>query len=104
MDKTLKALKTPLRYPGGKSRATKFLLPKFPKDIKDYREPFIGGGSVAIEFSKQFPDVPVWVNDLYNPLYTFWCILQEQPQDLYECIKGYKEDYGTPDLARQLFN
>jgi len=104
MDKTLKALKTPLRYPGGKSRATKFLLPKFPNDIKDYREPFIGGGSVAIEFTKQFPDIPVWVNDLYNPLYTFWCILQEQPQDLYECIKGYKEDYGTPDLARKLFN
>lgn len=100
----MKSLKTPLRYPGGKSRATKFLLPKFPKDIKDYREPFIGGGSVAIEFTKQFPDVPVWVNDLYNPLYTFWSILQEQPQDLYECIRGYKEDYGTPDLARELFN
>lgn len=100
----MKNLKTPLRYPGGKSRATKFLTPKFPQDIKDYREPFIGGGSVAIEFTKLNPDASVWVNDLYNPLYNFWCILRDEPQELYEVIKGYKEDYGTPDLARQLFN
>ena len=100
----MKNLKTPLRYPGGKSRATKFLTPKFPQDIKDYREPFIGGGSVAIEFTKLNPDASVWVNDLYNPLYNFWCILRDEPQELYEVIKGYKEDYGTPELARQLFN
>ena len=43
----MKSLKTPLRYPGGKSRATKYLIPKMPKDITEYREPFLGGGSVA---------------------------------------------------------
>lgn len=100
----MKSLKTPLRYPGGKSRAIKYLLPKFPKDITEYREPFLGGGSVAIAFTKENPDTPVWVNDLYNPLYTFWCILRDEAQELYECIKGYKEDYDTPELARQLFN
>lgn len=100
----MKNLKTPLRYPGGKSRATKYLIPKFPNDITEYREPFLGGGSVALAFAKEHPDTPVWVNDLYNPLYTFWCVLRDNPQDLYERIKGYKEDYGTPDLARGLFN
>ena len=59
----MKALKTPLRYPGGKSRAAKYLISQFPYDIKEYREPFLGGGSVAIEFTKQNPDIPVWVND-----------------------------------------
>jgi DNA adenine methylase len=104
MNKELKALKTPLRYPGGKSRATKFLLPKFPKDIKDYREPFIGGGSVAIEFTKQFPDVPVWVNDLYGPLYNFWVQLQKFPEGLVCLLDAYKKHYDTPDKARVLFN
>jgi len=96
--------RTPLRYPGGKSRATKFLLPKFPKNITEYREPFLGGGSIAIAFTRKYPNIPVWVNDLYNPLYTFWCVLRDEPKELYECIKGYKEDYGTPELARELFN
>ena len=48
----MKALKTPLRYPGGKSKAIKTLSPWFPKTISEYREPFIGGGSIAIEVTK----------------------------------------------------
>jgi DNA adenine methylase len=103
MNKELKALKTPLRYPGGKSRATKFLLPKFPKDIQDYREPFIGGGSVAIEFTKQFPDIPVWVNDLYEPLYNFWIELQKNGEQLKNELVDCKLAYNTPELARELF-
>lgn len=100
----MKNSKTPLRYPGGKSRATKYLLSKFPKDIIEYREPFLGGGSVALAFSKKYPHIPVWVNDLYNPLYTFWCILRDEVNGLYEILKRYKEEYNTPDAAKKLFN
>ena len=51
--KSLKSYKTPLRYPGGKSRALSKLF-QFIPDLKDYtefREPFLGGGSVAIAVS-----------------------------------------------------
>ena len=100
----MKSLKTPLRYPGGKSRAVKYLIPKMPKDITEYREPFLGGGSVAIAFTKENPDVPVRVNDLYEPLTNFWFALRDDAEELHRCIKEYKEEYGTPDLARELFN
>ena len=45
-----KGLKTPLRYPGGKSRACVKMGQYFPnlREYTEYREPFIGGGSVAI--------------------------------------------------------
>lgn len=104
MNKELKALKTPLRYPGGKSRATKFLLPKFPKDINDYREPFIGGGSVAIEFTKQYPNSSVWVNDLYEPLYNFWVILRDDGDALRNVLMELKCGHDTEDMARELFS
>ena len=106
MPQTLKSLKTPLRYPGGKSRALSKLFQYIPSlaDYNEYREPFLGGGSMALEITKRYPALDIWVNDLYNPLYNFWCILRDESQELYEVIKGYKEDYGTPDLARQLFN
>jgi DNA adenine methylase len=78
-------------------------LPKFPKEIEDYREPFIGGGSVAIEFTKQFPDASVWVNDLYEPLYNFWVQLQKSPDGLHAILEAYKNTYDTPDKARTLF-
>jgi len=100
----MKSLKTPLRYPGGKSRAVKYLVPKMPKDVTEYREPFIGGGSVAIAFTKEYPDIPVWVNDLYEPLVNFWRQLQLRPDGLYTLLTAYKEEYSTPDTARELFN
>ena len=48
VDMTTSSLKTPLRYPGGKSRACKKMDPFFPdlSDYDEYREPFLGGGSV----------------------------------------------------------
>ena len=48
-----KSLKTPLRYPGGKSRACVKMDQHFPdlRDYTEFREPFLGGGSVAIHNS-----------------------------------------------------
>ena len=99
----MKSLKTPLRYPGGKSRATKYLLPKFPKNIKEYREPFLGGGSVAIAFTKENPDTPVWVNDLYKPLYNFWKELQHNGLKMRDELVQLKQRYCDPSSARNLF-
>jgi DNA adenine methylase Dam len=100
----MKSLKTPLRYPGGKSRAVKYLVPKMPKDATEYREPFLGGGSVAIAFTKEYPDIPVWVNDLYEPLVNFWQMLQTRSDGLFVLLEAYKKEYSTPDSARELFN
>ena len=75
-----KALKTPLRYPGGKSRACTKMGQFFPNfsNYKEFREPFLGGGSVALYVSQMYPHLDIWVNDLYTPLATFWRILQTQ--------------------------
>ena len=73
-------MKTPLRYPGGKSRALK-KLNHFLPDLNGYtewREPFLGGGSMSIDITKRYPDLKVWVNDLYYPVYNFWKQLQER--------------------------
>ena len=47
------------RYPGGKSRALSKLFQYIPdlKDYKEYREPFLGGGSVALEITKRYPQI-----------------------------------------------
>ena len=73
-------LSTPVRYPGGKSRAVKFLMPKMPEGITEYREPFVGGGSMAFAFSQANPDAKIWINDLYYNLYCFWTALQSDPK------------------------
>ena len=108
---TLKSLKTPLRYPGGKSKAIKTLSQWYPKVITEYREPFIGGGSIAIDVTKANRDIPVWINDLYVPLYNFWVQLRDNGRDLSESVREQKEkmmESGTQDekdkFARDLFD
>lgn len=99
----MKYLKTPLRYPGGKSRVAKMLIEKFPSDIKEFREPFIGGASVALLFSQKYPEIPVWVNDKYEYLYQFWVALQKHGDALSETLVAIKEDNSDEDKARELF-
>ena len=99
----MKYLKTPLRYPGGKSRVAPMLLEKFPSGIKEFREPFLGGASVALLFSQKNPEIPVWVNDKYEYLYNFWVTLQEDGDALSDVLVGIKEDHSTEEKAKELF-
>ena len=102
----MKDLKTPLRYPGGKSRAVQKLAQYFPnlkEEYNQFREPFLGGGSVAIYITKMFPLLDIWVNDLYEPLVNFWQQLQMFGYDLKSELVDLKKANNTPDLARKLF-
>ena len=108
---SIKSLKTPLRYPGGKSKAVKTLSQWYPKIISEYREPFIGGGSIAIDITKANPDIPIWINDLYVPLYNFWVQLRDNGDELSERVREEKQntlDEGDRDKvtakAKELFN
>ena len=108
---SIKSLKTPLRYPGGKSKAIKTLSKWYPKTISEYREPFIGGGSIAIDVTKSNPDMPIWINDLYVPLYNFWVQLRDRGDELSERVREEKQntlDEGDKEKvtvkAKELFN
>ena len=101
----MKSLKTPLRYPGGKSRACPKMDPYFPdlSNYDEFREPFLGGGSVAIHITKKYPNLNIWVNDLYEPLVNFWQVLQMFGTDLKDNLEGIKLANNKPELARDLF-
>ena len=94
----MKSLKTPLRYPGGKSRACTKMECYFPdlREYREYREPFIGGGSVALFIAKKFPNLEIWVNDLYEPLINFWKQLQWNGDLLASRLIQLKGEYPDP--------
>ena len=101
----MKSLKTPLRYPGGKSRACTKLDQYIPNldGYKEYREPFLGGGSVAIHITKKYPHLDIWVNDLYEPLYNFWCELRDNGRTLRDRLVQLKYRHPEPVSAKILF-
>ncbi len=101
-----KQLKTCLRYPGGKSRAVTKMDPYFPdlRNYDEFREPFLGGGSVAIHITKKYPNLKIWVNDLYSPLVIFWQQLQMFGTELKDHLLHFKSACPDPDSARGLFD
>ena len=100
-----KALKTPLRYPGGKSRACTKMEQFFPdfSRYKEFREPYLARGSVALHISKMYPQLSIWVNDLYEPLVNFWQTIQDDGENLQYMIWSLKNKYPDRDTARELF-
>jgi DNA adenine methylase len=101
----MKSLKTPLRYPGGKSRACVKMDSYFPdlRDYDEFREPFLGGGSVAIHITKKYSNLDIWVNDLYEPLVNFWQQLQMFGTDLKDKLVDIKSTHNNPESAKELF-
>lgn len=67
-----KEIKSPLRYPGGKSRAVDQIAAMMPEQFTEYREPFVGGGSFFIYLRQRRPHLPIWINDLNHDLCCFW--------------------------------
>ena len=101
----MKSLKTPLRYPGGKSRACTKIGQFLPNmySYKEFREPFLGGGSVAIYLTKMYPSLSIWVNDLYEPLVNFWKEIQHSGEELCTTLTDLKLKNPNPDSAKELF-
>lgn len=87
-----KVIKSPLRYPGGKNRAVKFLAPLIP-DFKEFREPFIGGGSVFFYVKQKYPNRKYWINDLYYKLFQFWTQSKSNLEAVVHQVLEWREKY-----------
>lgn len=85
-------IKSPLRYPGGKSRAIKTIAPLVP-EFKEFREPFFGGGSVFFYIKQTYPNKTYWVNDLYPELFQFWLQSQSQLDKVVAQVEAWKAQY-----------
>jgi DNA adenine methylase len=85
---------SPLRYPGGKSKALKRILPLVPA-FEEFREPMVGGGSVFFALKNEYPDKKYWINDANTELYLFWKYCKEKPNALVSEIAKFKRIYRT---------
>jgi DNA adenine methylase len=95
-------VKSPLRYPGGKSKAISQIINYLPEHFTEYREPFVGGGSLFIYLKQCRPDLECWINDLNTDLYSFWCCAKEENQKLYEEVWKIKQHLDGRKLFERL--
>lgn len=95
-------IKSPLRYPGGKSRAVKKICEYLPNNffdyITEYREPFVGGGALFIYLKQQYPHLEIWINDLNPELYLFWKVARSDLANLVKEVWYIKNNYKNGRL------
>ncbi|MFA5555372.1 MAG: DNA adenine methylase [Phycisphaerae bacterium] len=97
-------IKSPLRYPGGKSRAVKTISPLIP-EFGEFREPFVGGGSVFVYLKQKYPNKTYWINDLYTNLFHFWKQTQEYPSKLIDQVCSWRDEFKNgKELHRYLLD
>ncbi len=84
---------SPLRYPGGKTRACKILEETINEyfNIEDYDvilSPFFGGGSFEFYIQNKYK-LKIIANDKFSPLYNFWNTIKINKKDI--CYELYKK-------------
>ncbi len=92
---------SPLRFPGGKTRACKIIDEIIKKyfDINDFDtllSPFFGGGSFEFYFQNKY-NHKLLVNDKFIPLYHFWKQIKDDKIILCEELKK------IPLVSKELF-
>lgn len=92
-----------LGYPGGKFRAIKQIAKLIPPQIKEYREPMVGGGSVFFYMQENNLAGSYWINDKYEKLVNFYSLFsnEEFNHSATEVLLHIKE--GGEDSARYWF-
>ena len=86
-------MKSPLRYPGGKTRAVKHILPHIPEDITELCSPFLGGGSLELAVADR--GTQVYGYDIFQPLTNFWHHLLRTPMSLSILTDCYRTTNGV---------
>ena len=92
--------KSPLRYPGGKTRACKILDKIFKQnfnleEITTLMSPFLGGGSFEFYLQNKY-NFHIIANDKFTPLFVFWKNCKFNKENL--CNMLYKEETVTKDM------
>lgn len=73
-------LKPFLKWPGGKTRELKHIVPNLPNYINNYYEPFIGGGAVYFSINNA---IKFYINDKSKDLIELYNNIKEDKNDLF---------------------
>ncbi len=88
-----------LKWVGGKTGIIDIVIQNFPKNINNYYEPFVGGGSVLIELLKNIEkhniivDGKIYASDINSSLINCYQEIKMSPVKLKEKLQILKEEY-----------
>jgi DNA adenine methylase len=89
-----------LKWVGGKTQILDQVMDTFPRKMVDYHEPFLGGGSVLLEFLTRVQSGSiclkgkVYASDLNSNLIGLYKHIQTEPENLVEQVKSLVKEFS----------
>lgn len=96
---------SPLRYPGGKSKLTKYIKKMIEtNNLLDgiYVEPYAGGAGVAICLLMQEYVSSICINDINKSIYAFWHAVLHQTDELCQLIHDTEVTVENWDIQKEV--
>lgn len=88
-----------IKWVGGKAKLLQYITPKFPKNIKNYHEIFLGGGSVLFALlsmqknNEIYIDKNIYAYDINQPLINTYKHIQKNVLNVIKKLKKLKEEF-----------
>ncbi|BCH23583.1 DNA adenine methylase [Mesorhizobium sp. L-8-3] len=97
---------TPLRYPGGKGKLAAYVKELIRANNLfdgEYVEPYAGGAAIALELLFQEYVSRIHINDLSQPVYSFWKAVLNDSEELCRMIKDTRLSVASWDRQKKIF-
>ncbi len=97
---------TPLRYPGGKGKLAAYIKNVLRENRLldgEYVEPYAGGAAIGLELLLQEYVSKIHINDLSQPIYSFWKAVLNETEELCRLIKNTRLTVAAWDRQKRIF-
>lgn len=102
-DINISYIKPVIKWAGGKTQIIDSVIEKFPKNVVNYHEPFLGGGSVLLAFLQNVQNNKIKLNgnvyasDINETLINMYINIQKRPKKLISDIREIIDVYNSID-------
>lgn len=90
-----------VKWAGGKSQLISEIRKKYPKNIKCYCEPFVGGGAVLFDILANYKPEKVLINDINKELIITYYQLQNNVDNLIKKLFALQNEFISADLEQR---
>ena len=97
-----------LKWLGGKSQIISHIIKHIPKDIENYHEPFLGGGSVllavlSLQNQQKINIKNIFAYDINNDLIDVYKNIQKNTEEFYSCLSNYFTKYNESGNTKETY-
>ncbi len=94
-----------VKWAGGKSQLLNEIRMRYPRNIKRYCEPFVGGGAVLLDVLSNYSPKEVLINDINCRLVNTYIQIRDNSERVIKLLSEYQSEYWekSADSRKEMY-